>query len=90
MIGDEIELTVVDIRGDKVRLGIKAPARIAVHRKEVYDAIKRENEQAACLRNGELNTVSSAARTRRRGSGPAAVPNATRLAENASPHKESA
>ncbi len=49
MIGDDIELTVVDIRGDKVRLGIKAPPRIAVHRKEVYDAIKRENEQAARL-----------------------------------------
>ena len=49
MIGDDIELTVVDIRGDKVRLGIKAPAHIAVHRKEVYDAIKRENEEAARL-----------------------------------------
>ena len=47
MIGDEIEITVVDIRGDKVRLGITAPTRIAVHRKEVYEAIKRENEQAA-------------------------------------------
>ena len=49
MIGDDIELTVVDIRGDKVRLGITAPPRIAVHRKEVYDAIKRENEEAARL-----------------------------------------
>jgi carbon storage regulator len=49
MIGDEIEITVVDIRGDKVRLGITAPTRIAVHRKEVYEAIKRENEQAARL-----------------------------------------
>ncbi len=49
MIGDDIELTVVDIRGDKVRLGIKAPPHIAVHRKEVYDAIKRENEEAARL-----------------------------------------
>lgn len=47
MIGDDIEITVVDIRGDKIRLGISAPARIAVHRKEVYEAIKRENEQAA-------------------------------------------
>jgi carbon storage regulator len=47
MIGDEIEITVVDIRGDKVRLGITAPTRIAVHRKEVYAAISRENEQAA-------------------------------------------
>ena len=49
MIGDDIELTVVDIRGDKVRLGINAPTHIAVHRKEIYDAIKRENEQAATL-----------------------------------------
>ena len=47
MIGDDIEITVVDIRGDKIRLGISAPARIAVHRKEVYEAIRRENEQAA-------------------------------------------
>lgn len=47
MIGDDIEITVVDIRGDKVRLGINAPTRIAVHRKEVYEAIRRENEQAA-------------------------------------------
>lgn len=47
MIGDEIEITVVDIRGDKIRLGITAPARIAVHRKEVYEAIGRENQQAA-------------------------------------------
>ncbi len=49
MIGDEIEITVVDIRGDKVRLGINAPSRIAVHRKEVYEAIRRENEEAARL-----------------------------------------
>ena len=47
MIGDDIELTVVDIRGDKVRLGIKAPPHIAVHRKEVYLAIQAENEHAA-------------------------------------------
>ena len=54
MIGDDIELTVVDIRGDKVRLGIKAPKSIVVHRKEVYDAIKRENEQAAHLLEDEV------------------------------------
>jgi len=54
MIGDDIELTVVDIRGDKVRLGIKAPRNIVVHRKEVYDAIKRENEQAAHLVEDEV------------------------------------
>ena len=49
MIGDDVEITVVDIRGDKVRLGITAPRHIQVHRKEVYDAIKRENQQAAGL-----------------------------------------
>jgi carbon storage regulator len=57
MIGDEVELTVVDIRGDKVRLGIKAPARIAVHRKEVYDAIRRENEEATRLSSGDVTGV---------------------------------
>ena len=57
MIGDDIELTVVDIRGDKVRLGIKAPSHVAVHRKEIYDAIKRENEQAACLKQNELSAL---------------------------------
>lgn len=61
MIGDEIEITVVDIRGDKVRLGIAAPTRIAVHRKEVYEAIKRENEQAARLNKqmepGDLDVI---------------------------------
>jgi carbon storage regulator len=54
MIGDEVELTVVDIRGDKVRIGIKAPANVAVHRKEVYEAIKRENEQAARMGQPDL------------------------------------
>jgi carbon storage regulator len=47
MIGDNIEITIVDIRGDKVRLGITAPATIPVHRKEVYEAIQRENREAS-------------------------------------------
>lgn len=54
MIGDQIEVTVVDIRGDKVRLGINAPKDIAVHRKEVYDAIRRENQLAAQMRPEDL------------------------------------
>lgn len=57
MIGDEIEITVVDIRGDKVRLGIAAPTRIAVHRKEVYEAIRAENERAARITGGELDVL---------------------------------
>ncbi len=47
IIGDEVQVTIVDIRGDKVRLGISAPPHIPVHRKEVYEAIKRENEANA-------------------------------------------
>ncbi|KAA0141033.1 MULTISPECIES: carbon storage regulator CsrA [Gimesia] len=43
IIGDNIVITIVDIRGDKVRLGIQAPTEIPVHRQEVYDAIQREN-----------------------------------------------
>ena len=54
MIGDEIEITIVDIRGDKVRLGINAPSSVPVHRKEVYEAIQRENRQAAKLRAEDL------------------------------------
>ena len=47
MIGDDIQITVVDIRGDKVRIGINAPTHIAVHRKEVYEAIQRERTEQA-------------------------------------------
>lgn len=49
MIGDDVVITIVDIRGDKVRLGIDAPQDIPVHRREVYDAIQRENKKAAQL-----------------------------------------
>ncbi len=42
MIGDDIEIMIVDIRGDKVRLGINAPRGIQVHRKEIYEAIKAQ------------------------------------------------
>src|SRR5271163_605106 len=54
MIGDDIEITIVDIRGDKVRLGITAPATIPVHRKEVYEAIQRENREAAKVKMEDL------------------------------------
>src|SRR6185312_16109941 len=49
MIGDNIVITIVDIRGDKVRLGINAPTEIPVHRQEVYEAIQRENLRASRL-----------------------------------------
>ena len=44
IIGDDIVITVVDIRGEKIRLGVDAPSNKSIHRQEVYDAIRRENE----------------------------------------------
>ncbi len=57
MIGDDVVITVVDIRGDKVRLGIEAPQSIPVHRQEVYEAIKRENQKAGQIQPGETRNV---------------------------------
>jgi carbon storage regulator len=57
MIGDTIEITIVDIRGDKVRLGITAPREVSVHRKEVYEAIRRENRQAAQPKTEDIPNV---------------------------------
>ena len=54
IIGDNIEITVVDIRGDKVRLGVSAPKAVSVHRREVYDAIQRENRKAAQVKPEDL------------------------------------
>ena len=45
MIGDDVQITIVDVRGDKVRLGITAPSDIPVHRKEVYERIKGERRE---------------------------------------------
>ncbi len=56
LIGENIVITVVDIRGDKVRLGIDAPSEVPVHRREVYDAIRNENRRAGQL---EPNDISS-------------------------------
>jgi carbon storage regulator len=59
MIGDDVVITIVDIRGDKVRLGIDAPTEIPVHRREVYEAIQRENQQAAQVDPGDTKQVTS-------------------------------
>jgi len=47
MVGDDIQITVVAVRGDKVRLGIVAPASVPVHRREVYDEIKAKHSERA-------------------------------------------
>ena len=65
VIADNIEITVVDIRGDKVRLGINAPAHIPVHRKEVYDAMKREKQSSG---DGKVESLANRKRNRDKGS----------------------
>ena len=57
MIGDNIVITIVDIRGDKVRLGINAPTEIPVHRQEVYEAIQRENLRAGRLEPKDVRNI---------------------------------
>ncbi len=47
IIGDEVEVVVLEVRGEQVRIGIKAPKSVGVHRKEIYDRIKDENVLAS-------------------------------------------
>ncbi|MGD9723441.1 MAG: carbon storage regulator CsrA [Pirellulales bacterium] len=56
IINDNIVITVVDIRGDKVRLGIDAPKDVPVHRQEVYDAIKRGENASGVRRSDSSNS----------------------------------
>jgi carbon storage regulator len=53
VINDDIVVVVVDIRGDKVRLGIEAPKHVPVHRREVYEAIKRDNAEGSATQASE-------------------------------------
>ena len=46
MIGDEVTVTVLGVKGNQVRVGVNAPKHVAVHREEIYERIKREEQQA--------------------------------------------
>jgi carbon storage regulator len=58
VINDDITIVVVEIRGDKVRLGVEAPKEVPVHRREVFDAIRR-NEAAAGKDSDKADTAQS-------------------------------
>lgn len=45
LVGDNVEITVLNIRGNQVKLGVNAPKEISVHRQEIYDKIKATSEE---------------------------------------------
>lgn len=57
MIGDDIKIIIVDVRGDQVKLGIDAPRHIPVHREEVYKEIQEENRRAALKQTPDLSAL---------------------------------
>jgi carbon storage regulator len=60
MIGDDIVLTVSEVRGDAVRIGIQAPRSVQVHREEVYRELQKANEQAVSTSDGALDALRDA------------------------------
>ncbi len=60
VIGDDVRVTVVDIRGDTVRLGISAPKSVTIYRQEIYEAIQRENIEAAKAKAEGLDALAGA------------------------------
>ena len=56
MIGEGVEVVVLDVRGEQVRLGIKAPDDVKVHRKEIFEAIKTSNEDASSVDSSDIPT----------------------------------
>jgi carbon storage regulator len=54
VIGDDVEVVVLEVRGEQVRLGIKAPKNVSVHRKEVYEQIQGENVSASEVRPEDI------------------------------------
>jgi len=57
MIGDEVEVSIVEIKGDQVKLGITAPKAVKVHRKEIFEAIQRENIDASRSTMDRVSTI---------------------------------
>jgi carbon storage regulator len=60
IIGDNIVVTIVDVRGDKVRLGIESHREVSVHRREDYESIQRENQQASKIQLDDARQIGRA------------------------------
>ena len=57
MIGDDVEVVVLEVKGDQVKLGIKAPKKVSVYRKEIYENIQRENLEASKVTLNALDSL---------------------------------
>ena len=57
MIGDEVMVTVVAVKGDHVRIGVSAPRRVSIHRLEIYEEIRRANEEASVAASPDLTAL---------------------------------
>lgn len=66
IIGDDIKVTIVELKGGGVRIGIDAPREMKVHRQEVFDKIKQENREATQWDIADLNELSSMLNTGRK------------------------
>ena len=66
IIGEDIKISVIELKGGGVRIGIDAPREIKVHRQEVFDQIKQENREAAQWDIADLNKLSSMLNTGRK------------------------
>lgn len=57
MIGHDIELSIIDIQGDQVRIGINAPKNVTIHRKEIYEEIRKENLSAVASKETNIQVL---------------------------------
>ncbi|HOA80253.1 MAG TPA: carbon storage regulator CsrA [Defluviitaleaceae bacterium] len=57
IIGDKIEIKILEIQGDKVKLGIEAPKNVPIHRKEIYLEIQEENRIASQINVNNFNSI---------------------------------
>ena len=64
LIGESVEVTILSVRGDQVSLGVSAPREVPIHRQELLERIRRENQRAATLRADELVAMGATLRAR--------------------------